>query len=111
MHVRIANRETLIRLQRVHVNNARLFLANQSSPHLYFKQRTQLNYLMSEIWSNKLTCTKFVSSGDFIIQESQMRPNKYEPRSDKRDLLAIKVKSEIFKEKERPSCCEQLQKI
>ena len=24
----------------------------------------------------------------------------YEPRSDKRDLLAIKVKSEIFKEKE-----------
>ena len=28
----------------------------------------------------------------------------YEPRSDKRDLLAIKVKSEIFIEKERPSC-------
>ena len=25
----------------------------------------------------------------------------YEPRSDKRDLLAIKVKSEIFTEKER----------
>ena len=37
--------------------------------------------------------------------------NTYEPRSDKRDLLAIKVKSEIFTEKERPSCCEQLQKI
>ena len=35
----------------------------------------------------------------------------YEPRSDKRDLLAIKVKSEISTEKERPSCCEQLQKI
>ena len=35
----------------------------------------------------------------------------YEPRSDKRDLLAIKVKSEIITEKERPSCCEQLQKI
>ena len=27
--------------------------------------------------------------------------NIYEPRSDRRDLLAIKVKSEIFKEKER----------
>ena len=34
-----------------------------------------------------------------------------EPRSDKRDLLAIKVKSEIFTEKERPSHCEHLQKI
>ena len=34
-----------------------------------------------------------------------------EPRSDNRDLLAIKVKSAIFIEKERPSCCEQLQKI
>ena len=27
----------------------------------------------------------------------------FEPRSDKRGLLAIKVKSEIFIEKERPS--------
>ena len=27
------------------------------------------------------------------------------------DLRAIKVKSEIFTEKERPYCCEQLQKI
>ena len=35
----------------------------------------------------------------------------YEPRSDKRDLLAIKIKSETLTEKERPSCCEQLQKI
>ena len=35
----------------------------------------------------------------------------YGPRSDKRDLLTIKVKSEISTEKERPSCCEQLQKI
>ena len=30
----------------------------------------------------------------------------YEPRSDKRVLLAIKVKCEILTEKERPSCCE-----
>ena len=37
--------------------------------------------------------------------------NIIEPRSDRRDLLAIKVKSEIFTENERPSCCEQLQKI
>ena len=37
--------------------------------------------------------------------------NIYEPRSDRRDLLTIKVESEIFTEKERPSCCEQLQKI
>ena len=37
--------------------------------------------------------------------------NVYEPRSDKMDLLAIKSKSEIFTEKERPSYCEQLQKI
>ena len=34
-----------------------------------------------------------------------------EPRSDNRDLLAIKVKSEIFTEKDRPKCCEQLKKI
>ena len=34
----------------------------------------------------------------------------YELRSDRRDLLAIKVKSEIFTEKGRPSCCVQLQK-
>ena len=38
-------------------------------------------------------------------------PKTNEPRSDKRDLLAIKVKSEMFTEKERPSCCEHLQKI
>ena len=35
----------------------------------------------------------------------------FEPRSDRRDILAIKVKIEIFTEKERSSCCEQLQKI
>ena len=35
----------------------------------------------------------------------------YEPRSDRKGLLAIKVKSEIFTEKETPSCYEQLQKI
>ena len=35
----------------------------------------------------------------------------YEPRSDRTDLLATKVNSEIFTEKERPSYCEQLQKI
>ena len=35
--------------------------------------------------------------------------NTFEPRSDRRDLLAMKVKSEIFTEKERPSCCDQLQ--
>ena len=34
-----------------------------------------------------------------------------EPRSDKRDLLATKVNSDIFTEKERPSYCEELQKI
>ena len=37
--------------------------------------------------------------------------NTYEPRSDRRDLLTIKVKSEIFTEKEKTSCCNQLQKI
>ena len=42
-------------------------------------------------------------------EEGQWKIN--EPRYDKRDLLAIKVKSEIFTEKERPSCCEQIQKI
>ena len=45
------------------------------------------------------------------IQTAQWCNFIIEPRSDKRDLLAIKVKSEIFTEKERPSCCEQLQKI
>ena len=38
-------------------------------------------------------------------------PKPYEPRSDRRDLLAIKVQIEIFTEKERAGCCEQLQKI
>ena len=42
---------------------------------------------------------------------SPFKMHKIEPRSDRRDLLAIKVKSEIFTEKVRPSCCEQLQKI
>ena len=35
----------------------------------------------------------------------------YEPRSDRRDLLAIKVQIEIFTEKERAGCCEKLQKF
>ena len=46
-----------------------------------------------------------------LLSNAQHVQISYEPRSDKRDLLAIKVKSEIFTEKERPSCCEQLQKI
>ena len=33
------------------------------------------------------------------------------PRSDKRDLMAIKVKSNIFTQKERPTYWEQLLKI
>ena len=32
----------------------------------------------------------------------------FEPRSDRRDLLATKFNSEIFTEKERPSYFEQL---
>ena len=35
----------------------------------------------------------------------------YGPRTDKRDLMAIKVKSNIFTQKERPTYCEQLMKI
>ena len=50
-----------------------------------------------------------------LVGEIQSRQSlfvqTFEPRSDKRDFLPIKVKSEIFTEKERPSCCEQLQKI
>ena len=34
-----------------------------------------------------------------------------EPRSERRDLLATNVNSELFTEKERPRFCEQLQKI
>ena len=37
--------------------------------------------------------------------------HEYSPNTDKRGLLAIQAKSEIFTEKERPGCCEQLQKI
>ena len=37
--------------------------------------------------------------------------NINEPRSDKRGLLTIKVKSEVLTKKERPSYCELLQKI
>ena len=46
-----------------------------------------------------------------FIAQTSVPPIIYEPRSERRDLLAIKVKIEIFTEKERPSCCEQLQKI
>ena len=46
-----------------------------------------------------------------VFPEHKVQNIIYEPRSDKRDLLAIKSKSEIFTEKERPSYCEQLQKI
>ena len=35
----------------------------------------------------------------------------YGPRSDKRDLMAIKVKSNIFTQKERQPYCEHLLKI
>ena len=35
----------------------------------------------------------------------------YGPRSDKRDLMAIKVKSAIFTERERLGYCEQFLKI
>ena len=41
----------------------------------------------------------------------QSSPDIYESRFDRRDLLAIKAKSEILTKKERPSCCEQIQKI
>ena len=37
--------------------------------------------------------------------------NTYGPRSDKRDLMAIKVKGNSFTQKERPTYCEQLLKI
>ena len=45
----------------------------------------------------------------FVISKTRekTRENINEPRSDKRDLLAIRVKSEIFTEKERTSCWEQ----
>ena len=45
----------------------------------------------------------------FTIKETKT----FEPRSDRRDILAIKVNSEIFTEKERLTCsyCEQLQRI
>ena len=36
-----------------------------------------------------------------------MSSKTLEPRSDRRDLLAIKAKSEIFTEKERASHCDQ----
>ena len=45
------------------------------------------------------------------IQTKDHYFSAFEPGSDRRDILAIKVKSEIFTEKVRPSCCEQLQKI
>ena len=47
----------------------------------------------------------------FNILKSPSSPIIIETRSDRRDFLAIKVKSEIFTEKERPNCCEQFQKI
>ena len=46
-----------------------------------------------------------------VLLCSQFAYYSYEPRSDRRDLLEIKVKSEIFTEKERSSCCESLQKF
>ena len=45
----------------------------------------------------------------FLLEYGNFTQVRNEPRSEKRDLLAIK--SEIFTEKEIPSCCEHLQKI
>ena len=55
----------------------------------------------------------WLHSRDVILhaRSSYYFNNTFEPGSDNRDPLAIKVKSEIFLEKERPSCCEHLQKI
>ena len=50
-------------------------------------------------------CLSVCTSQQRLPFSKSVRP--YEPRSDKRDLLAIKVKSEIFTQKEGPSCCEQ----
>ena len=48
---------------------------------------------------------------DDQIENYKTEYKAYEPRSDRRDHLAIKVRSEIFAEKVRSSCCEQLHKI
>ena len=71
------------------------------------------------IGSFKKIFSRFIDAEDMLLKENLTGDEageikaklKNEPRSDKRDLLAIKVKSEILTEKERPSCCEQLQKI
>ena len=71
-------------------------------------------YFVSVTWGKKWTRHFFllftVHNSLYIVYVTW---NKHinEPRSDRSDLLAIKVISEIFTEKERHSCCEQLQKI
>ena len=52
---------------------------------------------------NRLIEMFFLVENLFLIVTLIWRPvfiNRYEPRSDRRDLLAIKVKSEIFTEKD-----------
>ena len=47
----------------------------------------------------------------FLMTRLSNKRNANGLRSDKRDLMAIKVKSNSFTRKERPPYCEQLLKI
>ena len=74
----------------------------------FLAERTSIIYVQFIIGSKKLYPFKRTRSRKILNISFQ---TAFEPRSDKRGLVAIKVKSEIFTEKERSSCCEQLQKI
>ena len=114
-------------------------LASMRAPHFFpFSGESQKGDVSFEVWKYEFLCA--INDGIYpnalilqsvrrslkgrardilLTMEASAAPsdilnkleNIYEPRSDKRDLLAIKVKSVILTEKERPSCCEQLQKI
>ena len=72
-----------------------------------FKEITETEIKGQRLFLHSTHCQKDVQVALILMTTNAVKVILYEPRSDKRDLLAIKVKSEIFTEKERSSCCEQ----
>ena len=90
-------------IRREEVVLARLRLGHTRVTHSYL--------LQGEEQPQCVGCDAPFTVCHFLLECGDFAQVRNEPRSDKRDLLAIKVKSEIFAEKERPNCCEQLPKI
>ena len=79
-----------------------------SNIYIYLYVSDQSGYTGSK---DKINLQKNSSNTNIFFGNYNLQLLNMSQDLTKRDLLAIKVKSEIFTEKVRPSCCEQLQKI